>query len=103
LIMNENKQYTPQPLDTSKTDLSGDLLELTEMLAKNAHEIWSALRLGEGWKYGKTRNDRLKEHPCLVAYENLPENEKEFDRKMAMGTLKVIKILGYRIDKGADL
>jgi len=101
--MNGNKQYIPQPLDTSKTELPGDLLELTEMLAKNAHEIWSALRLAEGWKYGETRNDSLKEHPCLVAYENLPENEKEFDRKMVMGTLKVIKTLGYRIEKGADL
>jgi len=101
--MNENKQYIPQPLDTSKTDLSADLLELTEMLAKNAHEIWSALRLAEGWKYGATRNDSLKEHPCLVAYENLPESEKEFDRRMAMGTLKVIKLLGYKIEKGREL
>jgi hypothetical protein len=101
--MNENKHYIPRPSDTSKTDISGDLLELTEMLAKNAHEIWSAMRLAEGWKYGEVRNDGLKEHPCLVAYENLPENEKEIDRKMAMGTLKVIKMLGYKIEKGTDL
>jgi len=101
--MNENKQYIPKPLDTSKTELSADLMELTEMLAKNAHDIWSALRLSEGWKYGETRNDSLKEHPCLVAYEDLPESEKEFDRNMAMGTLKAIKMLGYRIDKGAGL
>jgi len=98
--MNENKQYIPQPLDTNKTELPADLLELTELLAKNAHEIWSALRLAERWKYGETRNDSIKEHPCLVAYEKLPESEKEFDRKMAMGTLKAIKMFGYKIDKG---
>jgi len=101
--MNANKQYIPQPLDTGKTELPANLLELTEILAKNAHEIWSVLRLAEGWKYGETRNDGKKEHPCLVVYENLPESEKDFDRKMAMGTLKAIKMLGYKIEKGEDI
>jgi ryanodine receptor 2 len=97
--MSEPKQYIPQPLDTGKTELSAGLLELTELLAKNAHEIWAASRLAEGWRYGVTRNDALKEHPCLVAYENLPDEEKKIDRDMAMGTLKAIISLGFKIDK----
>ena len=94
-----NKQYIPQPLDTSHVELSADLLQLTELLAKNTHDIWAAQRIAEGWKYGATRNDERKEHSCLVAYEDLSESEKEYDRNTAMETLKVIELLGFRIEK----
>jgi ryanodine receptor 2 len=92
-------QYIPRPIDTSAVKLSTNLLELTELLAKNTHDIWAAKRLAEGWKYGATRNDAEKLHPCLVPYEELPENEKEYDRETAMETLKVIEMLGFRIEK----
>ncbi|MDR1203333.1 MAG: Ryanodine receptor Ryr [Tannerellaceae bacterium] len=92
-------QYIPRPLDTSRIELSADLLELTELLARNTHEVWSQQRLAEGWRYGTTRNDTKKEHPCLIPYEDLPENEKEYDRNTAMEALKVIKSLGFEIKK----
>jgi len=92
-------QYTPQPLDTNHVELSANLLELTELLAKNTHEVWAQHRIAEGWKYGAKRNDTEKLHPCLVAYEDLPESEKDYDRNTAMETLKVIEKLGFRIEK----
>jgi len=92
-------QYTAQPIDTSRVELSADLLKLTELLAKNTHDIWAQQRFAEGWQYGATRNDERKEHPCLVAYEDLPESEKGYDRNTAMETLKVIGLLGFRIEK----
>jgi len=92
------QQYNPKPLNTSKVKLSADLLELTELLAKNTHDIWAVQRIAEGWKYGAERNDERKEHPCLVPYEDLPESEKEYDRNTAIETLKVIKKLGYSIN-----
>ena len=93
------QQYNPNPLNTSQVELSADLLELTELLARNTHDIWAKQRLAEGWKYGTARNDEQKEHPCLVAYEELPESEKEYDRKTAMEALKVIELLGFKIEK----
>jgi ryanodine receptor 2 len=91
--------YQPQPIDTTKIKLDGEVLQLTELLAENAHDIWAVQRLKEGWKYGRHRNDAAKEHPCLVAYEDLPETEKEYDRLAAMQTLKSIVALGYTICK----
>ena len=91
--------YQPEPIPTAGVHLSADILELTERLAKNAHDIWARQRLGEGWKYGPRRNDAAKEHPCLVPYEQLPESEKQYDRNAALETLKAILALGYRIDK----
>ncbi len=91
--------YEPKPIDTSTVTLSKDVLELIELLSKNAHEIWARQRLADGWKHGPRRNDAGKEHPCLVPYEDLPESEKQYDRNAAMETLKAITALGYRIIK----
>ena len=44
-------------------------------------------------------NDLLKQHPCLVPYEQLPEEEKAYDRDTALGTLKLITKLGFKIMK----
>ncbi len=91
--------YKPVPIETSDVRLSEDLRDLTELLARNAHDNWARQHLSEGWRYGPERNDARKEHPCLVPYEQLPEAEKEYDRKTAMETIKAIIALGYRIDK----
>ena len=91
--------YTPNPICTDHIELPADLLELTEKIAENVHEIWAEGRIREGWSYGPSRNDALKTTPCLLPYGELPEGEKEYDRKTAMETLKLIVALGYTITK----
>jgi ryanodine receptor 2 len=91
--------YVPAPVDTSAVSLPVELDELTEVLARNAHDLWARLRLEQGWRWGPARDDVRKEHPALVPYEALPESEKQADRETAVGTLKAILAFGYRIDK----
>ena len=55
--------------------------------------------MDQGWTYGPERNDALKQHPGLVPYADLPEAEKDYDRNTALGTLKLIVGLGYRIER----
>jgi hypothetical protein len=95
-----NSNYIPTPVDLSDIKLSSELLELTERIAENVHDVWAASRIADGWRYGDTRNDALKQHPCLVPYAQLSESEKEYDRKTAMETLKLIVKLGFEIEKG---
>lgn len=92
-------KYEPEPIDTSRVTLGVEIQELTELLARNAHDVWARQRLADGWCYGPRREDAKKEHPCLVPYEDLPESEKQYDRSAAMETLKAILALGYRIAK----
>ena len=92
-------RYKPKPIDTSKVKLSGEILELTELLSKNAHDIWAQQRISDGWRWGAKRDDATKEHPNLVPYEDLTEPEKDYDRKMVLLTLKAILALGYHIEK----
>ena len=91
--------YEPIPIDTSDIKLSEDLLALTERLAENAHDNWAKQRLADGWTYGSQRDDAAKTHPDLVPYSDLPESEKEYDRKTAMETLKAMVALGYDIKR----
>ena len=91
--------YVPQPMDTSDIQLPDELNVLIEQMAKNVHEVWAESRIAQGWSYGEERNDTLKHHPCLVPYEELPEVEKAYDRDTALGTLKLISKLGFKITK----
>ena len=94
--------YKPEPMDTSKVVLSEELTGLSEKLAENVHDVWAKNRIAEGWTYGEERNDALKTTPCLVPYSELPESEKEYDRRTSAETLKLMILLGYRIEKGID-
>lgn len=91
--------YKPNPVDTSDVVLDNDLLDLKELIAKNVHEVWAKGRVDEGWTYGEERNTEKKTTPCLVPYEELPENEKEYDRQTAYETIKLIIKLGYDIKR----
>lgn len=89
--------YNPQPINVADIELDANLEDLTEAIAENAHDIWARARLDEGWTYGPVRDDAKKEHPDLVPYAKLPESEKEYDRLIAMNTLRLVKRLGFNI------
>lgn len=90
--------YDPRPIDTDAVKLDPALADLTERLAKNTHDTWAKTRLEQGWSYGPRRDDETKQHPCLVPFENLPEPEKVYDRRIAAATIKALLALGWRIE-----
>lgn len=91
--------YIPSPKDLSNISLPDELARLTELIAENVHENWAKGRVDNGWTYGEERNDKNKTTPCLVPYNQLSEEEKEYDRKTAIETIKLIVALGYKIEK----
>ena len=95
--MMNKQQYAPTPLDTSEVQLPGELMALAEMLARNTHEVWSQGRMSQGWTWGEVRDDNRKTHPGLIPYEQLTEEEKDYDRHTTQETLKLILSLGFEI------
>jgi hypothetical protein len=91
--------YAPAPIDTANVDLSEDLYELSRLLAKNNHEVWARQRIDDGWQYGPVRDDKRKEHPSLVPYEELSESERKYDVIMAEELLKAVMVLGFHTEK----
>ena len=91
------REYEPQPIDVSEFPLEGELKELIEAIAENNHEVWAKDRKKEGIEYGPVRDE--KHNPDMQPYSDLPESEKEYDRKAAQGILELVQRLGYKIVK----
>lgn len=92
-------QYIPHPINVDDVILPKDIAALTEYIAENAHEEWAKQRLKEGWTFAPKKNEELMQNPDLIPYCELLDSEKEYDRKMAMNTLKVLYKFGYTIEK----
>ena len=91
--------YIPDPSDTNGIVLSGELLKLTENLARNTHEVWAQRKLSEGWSYGGVLDPAAKMHPSLIPYEQLSESEKEYARSTSDQTIKFLLKLGFSISR----
>lgn len=98
-VLQTIEDYEPHPINLDAIQLTDDLIDLREAIAENAHEVWAAARKKEGWTYGKERDDANKKHPDLIPYSSLPDSEKEYDRLMALDTIKLVKKLGFEIVK----
>lgn len=93
----KNDTYTPAPVDTSDIQLPEELCRLADLIARNVHEVWSASRIAEGWRYGPERDDKALKTPCLVPYDDLTDSEKAYDLNTAFETLRLIRKLGFDI------
>ena len=98
-VLQTIKDYDPQPINLEEINLTDELLELREAIAENAHDVWAKARMNEGWSYGTERDDDKKKHPDLVPYSALPDSEKEYDRIMALDSIRLVKKLGFDIVK----
>ena len=82
--------YIPKPIDTSDVTLSKEILDMTEVIAKNTHENWAKNKIEDGWVYGDSLDENMRTHPCLTEYEELSEEDKEYDRVTAIETIKLL-------------
>ena len=98
-VLQSIEDYEPRPINLDDISLTDDLLELREAIAENAHDVWATARKKEGWTFGSKRDDVNKKHPDLIPYSSLPDSEKEYDRLMALDTIKLVKKLGFEIVK----
>lgn len=45
----------------------------------DSHNSWLAEKEAAGWKYGPVKDADKKEHPCVVPYDQLPEQQRAKD------------------------
>lgn len=43
---------------------------------ENLHKKWCEFKEETGWKYGPVKDAEKKTHPCLMPYEELPEEQR---------------------------
>jgi len=44
--------------------------------ASSQHDAWMEEKLAAGWVYGEVKCAEKKTHPCLVSYDELPEEQR---------------------------
>jgi hypothetical protein len=47
-----------------------------KLTSKDQHDNWMKDKIKSGWKYGKIKDEKQKEHPCLMSYHDLPKGQK---------------------------
>jgi hypothetical protein len=50
-----------------------------ETTPADSHVNWLAQKVADGWVYGEVKDPIAKTHPCMVAYELLPQEQRAKD------------------------
>lgn len=74
-----------KPWQTSSEEIresarNGVVLALQGSTPEELHEGWVEFKVSEGYKWGPVKSETSKTHPCLVSYEELPEEQKVKDK-----------------------
>jgi len=94
--------YVLKMIDTSNVLLNDDLVELTDLLAENAHDVWAFKRKQEGWRYGLRQDDKEKTSPLIMPYGLMTEEDKALDFNTITEIIKSVVALEYTIERSGS-
>jgi len=86
----------PADGDSWKATLKAAIEQHVDRLAQAEHLGWCAERIANGWTYAKVRDDKLKRHPLLVPWTQLPPSDQEKDRNSANAIPDLLEIAKFR-------
>jgi serine phosphatase RsbU (regulator of sigma subunit) len=66
-----------------------------ELMSGIEHLRWSWDKRLNGWTYGIKRDNKVKTHPGLIPYHELPESEKEKDRELVRLIPAILNDIDY--------
>jgi len=55
------------------------VMENPDQTPEQSHESWLAHKEEDGWTYGEVKDPLGKTHPCMVPYDELPEEQRAKD------------------------
>lgn len=80
-------------VDSALVGVRGVLIE--KNTPEESHESWVDKKISDGWIYGPVKDPDHKEHPCLVAYDKLPAEQKRKDEIFVEVVWAVALALGW--------
>ena len=60
-----------------------------------SHENWLAEKVATGWKYGPVKDPEKKEHPCMVPFDELPQDQQMKDMLFVSTVRMMAAALGH--------
>lgn len=55
------------------------ILDNPDRKPEDSHAGWLAHKQAEGWRYGTVKDPEKKEHPCMVPFDQLPQEQQVKD------------------------
>jgi hypothetical protein len=69
------------------------------LMAKIEHEHWCQEKIKEGWRLGPTKDPAAKTNPSLVPWEELPDVEKDKNKKFILGLPRLMVRAGFQVER----
>ena len=65
-----------------------------DLTPQESHAAWLEHKVKDGWVYGPEKDSEKKTHPCVIAYEDLPLEQKAKDYlfKQVIHSLKELEV-----------
>jgi len=81
------------PVDQKASVIKGVGLVLANPNVTNAelHQSWLNEKAEQGWVYGEVKDAEAKTHPCIMPYEDLPEEQRVKDEMFRETVLRTYK------------
>jgi ppGpp synthetase/RelA/SpoT-type nucleotidyltranferase len=83
--------------DTPKIFQLDETFKDIDRLAQLEHARWNAERLLAGWRYGAVKDIKRKLNPCIVKWDELSDETKEYDYKPVRNIPFLLAKIGYEV------
>lgn len=77
---NPSPKWADAPKSQKASAVEGVINALKGQTPEELHESWCDYKVENGWCYGTIKDEEAKTHPCLVNYDQLPEEQKLKDQ-----------------------
>jgi hypothetical protein len=70
-----------------------DIIDGKTRTFEDQHNAWMKWKTDDGWVYGEKKDPEAKTHPCIMAYDDLPETDRikdELYRNTVMALLPLL-------------
>ena len=66
-----------------------------EATPEDSHANWLKTKKAQGWTYGRVKNADLKQSPCMVAYDQLPLEQRVKDSLFMAALENALRLLDF--------
>jgi RyR domain len=88
-----NLRYEDTPVGMRDVLRKVVLAALNGSSAAESHDTWVKNKKAQGWMYGPVQSATLMTHPCMMAYEDLPEEQRRKDENL----IHVVRGMAYAL------
>jgi hypothetical protein len=87
----------PNTIEETKNNIyKGVVFRLTNPFSspKDMHQNWMKDKVRDGWIHGPVKSEEFRTHPCIIAYEQLPEAQRVKDNLFMATVDSLRKVFG---------